>query len=76
MNIEVHHIPLEKEAVPERLLAPVVVPYPLPVFSNLTSNAQVPVVAMVSEAYVLDRIPKVLAEGGVPQKTPVLVVPQ
>jgi hypothetical protein len=73
MNIGVHHIPLKKERVLERLLAPVIVPDPLEVLPNLAAEANVPVVSMVFQAYVLNRIPEVLPEGGVPQKAPVLV---
>jgi hypothetical protein len=73
MNIEVPHIPLEKEVVLERLLAPVLVSNPLPVLSSLAANAEVPVVSVVSEADVLDRIPEVLREGRVPEEAPVLV---
>jgi hypothetical protein len=73
MNIGVSHIPLEKESVLDRLLAPVIVPDPLEVLPNPASNAYVPVVEMVPQAYVLKRIPEVLPEGGVPQKAPVLV---
>jgi hypothetical protein len=73
MNIKVHHIPLEKEGVLERLLAPVIVSNPFPVLTGLTSNAQVPVITMVPEADVLDRIPEILAEGRVPEKAPVLI---
>src|SRR6266481_8844034 len=73
MNIGVRHVPLEKEGVLERLRAPLIVPDPLPDLPGLTSNAQVPVVAMVPQAYVLDPIPEVLPERGVPQPTPVLV---
>jgi hypothetical protein len=73
MNIKVHHIPLEKEGVLERLLAPVIVSDPFPVLTGLTSNAEVPVVVMIPEADVLDRIPEILTEGGVPEKAPVLV---
>jgi hypothetical protein len=60
MNIGVRHVPLEKESILERLLTPVIVPDPLPDLPSLTTNAQVPVVAIVSEADVLDRIPEVL----------------
>jgi hypothetical protein len=73
MNIEVRHIPLEKEGVLDRLLTPVLIPDPLKVLPNLTSNTQVPVVAVVPQPHVLDRIPEVLPEGGVPQKAPVLI---
>ena len=44
MNIGVRHISLEKESVLERVLAPVIIPDPLPVLPRLTSNAQVPVI--------------------------------
>ena len=73
MNIEVSHIPLEKEGVLERLLAPVVVSNPFPVLTGFTANAEVPIVFMVPEADVVDGIQKVLPEGGVPKKAPVLV---
>ena len=69
------HIPLEKESVLERLLAPVIVPDPLPVLPGLASNTQVPVVAMVPQAYILDRIPETVPKRGVSQKAPVLVGP-
>ena len=49
MNIEVPHIPLEKEGVLERLLAPVIVSNPFKVLTRLTANAEVPVVAMVPD---------------------------
>ena len=62
-----------KKAILDRLLAPVVVPDPLKGFPNLASDAQVPVVTMVPEADVLDGIPEILTEGGVPEKAPVLV---
>jgi hypothetical protein len=64
---------LEKESILDRLLTPVIVPDPLEVLPNPASNAYVPVVEMVPQAYVLKRIPEVLPEGGVPQKAPVLV---
>jgi hypothetical protein len=73
MNIDVPHIALEKEGVLERLLAPVIVSNPFPVLTGLTSNAEVPVVTMVPEADVLNRIPEILAEGRVAEKAPVLV---
>ena len=73
MDIDVPHVPLEKEGVLERLLAPVVVSNPLPVLTRFAANAQVPVVAMVSEADVLDGVPEILTERGVPEKAPVLV---
>jgi len=73
MNIGVRHIPLEKESVLDRLLAPVIVPDPLEVLPGPASKAYVPVVAMVPQAYVLNRIPEVLPEGGIPQKAPVLI---
>src|SRR5262245_41893866 len=75
MNIGVRHISLEKESVLERVLAPVIIPDPLPVLPRLTSNAQVPVIAFVPEPYVLDRIPEVFPKGRVPKKTPILVRP-
>jgi len=73
MDIDVRHVPLEEESVLDRLLAPVVIPYPLKGFPNLASDAQVPVVPMIPEADVLDGIPEILPEGGVPEKAPVLV---
>jgi hypothetical protein len=69
MNIEVHHIALEKESVLVRLLAPVIVPDPFKVLPSLTSNAQVPVVAIVAQAYVFDRIPRSLAGGQGPAES-------
>ena len=76
VNIGVTHIPLQEESVLERVLAPVIVADPFKVLPGLTSNAQIPVVAMVPQPYVLGRIPEVLPESGVPQKTPVLLRPQ
>ena len=73
MNIGVRHIPLEKESVLDRLLAPVIVPDPLEVLPSPASNAYVPVVEMVSQAYVLNRIPEVLPEDGIPQKALVFI---
>ena len=73
MNIEVPHIPLEKKGILERLLAPVIVSNPFPVLTGLTADAEVPVFAMVPEADVLDGIPEILTEGGVPEKAPILV---
>ena len=76
MSVEVDHVSLQEESVPERLLSPVVVPDPLPVLPNLASNAQVPVIVVASQADIFDRIPGVVAVGGIPQKTPVLGIPQ
>jgi hypothetical protein len=73
MNIGMRHIPLEKESVLDRLLTPIIVADPLPGFSNLASNACVPVIDVVPKPDVLDRIPKVLSEGRIPQEAPVLV---
>ena len=63
MNVDVPHIPLEKEGVLERLLAPVIVSNPFPVLTGLTSNAQVPVIAMVPEADVLGAIIRKFSPG-------------
>ena len=76
MKIGMHHVALEKESILERVLAPVIVPDPLPVLPGLASNTQVPVIAMVPQADILDRIPETVPKRGVPQKTPVLLVPQ
>jgi hypothetical protein len=73
MNIGVRHIPLEEEGVLDRLLAPVIVADPLKVLPNLASEADVPVVLIVLQAYVLNRVPEVLPEGRIPQETPILV---
>jgi hypothetical protein len=76
VDIEVHHIALKKESVLERVLPPVIVADPFKVLSSLTSNAQVPVIAMVPQPYVLDRIPEILPERWVPQKAPVFIPSQ
>jgi hypothetical protein len=73
MDIDVRHVPLEEESVLDRLLAPVVIPDSLKGFPNLASKTQVPVVPMIPEADVLDGIPEILTESGVPEKAPVLV---
>ena len=73
MDIDVRHVPLEEESVLDRLLAPVVVSNPFPVLTGLTANAEVPIVPMIPEADVLDGIPEILTEGGIPEKAPVLV---
>jgi hypothetical protein len=73
VEVDVQHVPLEEESVLERLLAPVVVSNPFPVLTGLTANAEVPVVTMVPEGDVLNGIPEILTEGGVPEKAPVLV---
>jgi hypothetical protein len=52
---------------------PVVISDPLKGLPNLASDAQVPVVPMIPEADVLDGIPEILTEGGVPEKAPGLV---
>src|SRR5262249_16024479 len=75
MKIGMHHVALEEESILERVLAPVIVPDPLPILPGLASNTQVPVIAMVQQADILDRIPETLPKRGVPQKTPVLLVP-
>jgi hypothetical protein len=72
MNIDVGHVPLEKEEVLE-WCHPLIVPDPLRSFPNLTSDAQVPVVDMLPQVYVLNRIPEVFPEGGITEKAPVLV---
>jgi hypothetical protein len=74
MNIEVRHVPLEKEEVLDRC-HPLIVPDPLRGLPSLTSDVQVPVVAIAPQAYVFDRIPKVLPEARVAQEAPVLVSP-
>ena len=53
MNVGVHHVPLEKESVLERLQAPVIVPDPLEVLPSPGSKAYVPVIEMFPRAYVL-----------------------
>jgi hypothetical protein len=73
MHIDVRHIPLEKESVLDRLLTPVIISDPLPGFSNLASNACIPVIDVVPQTYVLNRIPEVLTKSGVTKKAPVLV---
>jgi len=68
MNIGMRHIPLEEESVLDRLLAPVIVADPLPGFSNLASNACLPVIDVVPKPYVFDRIPKVCRRAGFRRK--------
>ena len=68
MKIGMHHVALEKESILERVLAPVIVADPLPVLPGLASNTQVPVIAMVPQADILDRIPETVPKRGVPSE--------
>src|ERR1700748_2485209 len=76
MQVEIGHVPFIEVPVPIRRLAPVVVSDLLPDLAGFAADGHVPVIGALAERDVFDRVPEVLPESSVAQKTPVLILPQ
>src|SRR5260370_33609135 len=76
VRVDSQHVALEKKAIPEWLLSPVVVAGLLPDFSRFSTERQKPIVGIATQRDVFDGVPEVLPEASVAQKTPVLILPQ
>ena len=76
VGIKTQHIALKKEAIPVRLLSPIVVARLLPYFVRLSAYGQIPGIGTAAKGNKLDRVPEILAKSWVGKKTPILVFPQ
>src|SRR5882757_8148245 len=76
VQVEIGHVPFIEIPVPIRRLAPIVVSDLLPDLADFTADGHVRIIDALAERDVFDRVPEVLAEASVAQKTPVLILPQ
>src|ERR1700742_1723297 len=76
MQVEIGHVPFIEVPVPIRRLAPVVVSDLFPDLAGFAAHGHVPVIGALAERDVFDRVPEVLPEASVAQKTPVLILSQ
>src|ERR1700761_453365 len=76
VQVEVGHVPFIEVPVPIRRLAPVVVSDLLPDLAGFAAHGHVPVIGALTERDIFDRVPEVLPEASVAQKTPVLILPE
>src|ERR1700756_536945 len=76
MQVDIGHVPFIEVPVPTRRLAPVIVSDLLPDLAGFAAYGHVPVIGTLAERDVFDRVPEVLPEASVAQKTPVLILPQ
>jgi hypothetical protein len=73
MKIETKHVALEKEVIPEWRLSPVVVAVLFPHPACFSSYRQIPVVSVVAQPDILNRVPKVITQRRILKETPIFV---
>src|ERR1700739_806398 len=74
MNVEIKHVPFVEIAVHERLLAPVVVSDLFPYLASFATDGKEPIIPTWPQTNVFDGVPKLLPQGRIGKKTPVIIL--